>query len=155
MIVAEELKKVLEERLAETDHFLVDLKVNVGNKILVEIDGDEGLPIADIISYSRFLEHDVLDREEEDFSLEVASPGLDKPFKVWRQYKKNVGRDLKVRLEQKSIEGTLTTVEEDHILLESKAKERVEGRKKKEWVVTEHKLPFDEIIESKIVISFK
>jgi len=155
MIAESKLRQLLDEKAAGTPHFVVDLAINSGNIIMLELDGDNGLTIEDIMSFSRYVEHDVLDRDEEDFELQVTSPGLDRPFKVWRQYKKNVGRNVKVKTDEGKLEGLLKTVEEDHIVVETRVKERVEGRKKKEWVITEHRLTFEQIQETKVVISFK
>ena len=157
MIVASELRNLVDAKTEGTPHYVVDLVVHPGNKIVVELDGDQGASIEDCMKISRYLEHDVLDRDVEDFELHVTTPGLDKPFKVHRQYVKNVGRNVKVRREEGlgKLEGLLKAVTEEQIVLETREKVRVEGRKKKEWVVTEHVIPFADIIETKVVISFK
>ena len=91
----------------------------------------------------------------EDFALQVSSPGLNEPFKVARQYAKNIGRDLDVKTGNGRIEGKLTNVSEAGITIINRTKERIEGRKAKEWVERVHEIPFSEIVETKIVISFK
>ena len=155
MINEEVVKSLVEARIADTKLFIVDIKIGVGNKILVEIDSDDTLSISDCIDVSRGVEHN-LDREEEDFALEVTSPGLDKPLKVRRQYSKNIGRAVKVkRIDGTKLEGELLAVNDLEIVVKTAVKERVEGRKKKEWVITEHTIPFEEIKETHIVISFK
>ena len=83
--------------LEGTDKFLVDLHISKDNRINVSIDGDNGINIDDCIELSRYIESH-LDREVEDFELNVASAGLDTPLKLLRQYKKNVGRSLRVEL---------------------------------------------------------
>jgi len=91
------VKKIVEEKLAELDLFLVDLKIDTSNKIDIAIDGDSGVGIDQCIAVSRAVEGS-LDREKEDFELMVASPGIGQPFKVHRQYTKAIGRPVEVQL---------------------------------------------------------
>lgn len=110
--------------------------------------------ISDCIALSRHVEHS-LDREEEDFSLEVASPGLEKPFRVFKQYVKNIGRPVKVKLnEGNTVEGELISAVEDRITLKTKEKKRIEGRKAKEWIEEVIEIPTDSIKETLIKIVF-
>ena len=131
------------------DVFLVDLKIGAGNQINVKIDADNGVLIADCVDLSRQIEHN-LDREVEDFSLEVASAGIDTPLKFPRQYLKNIGRDLNVILtdgtEQK---GKICASNELGVTLE--VIKKVKTKKVKEEV----QIAFNNIKESKITISFK
>ena len=83
-----------EEKLSDT-MFIVDVTVGLGNAISVVIDSDEGLSIDKCIEMSRHIEHQ-FDREVEDFSLEVSSPGLTQPFKVLRQYQKYLGKEIEI-----------------------------------------------------------
>ncbi|MFN5627835.1 MAG: ribosome assembly cofactor RimP, partial [Bacteroidota bacterium] len=126
------------------DVFLVDLKICAGNQINVKIDADNGVLIADCVDLSRQIEHN-LDREVEDFSLEVASAGIDTPLKFPRQYLKNIGRDLKVILtdgtEQK---GKICASNELGVTLE--VIKKVKTKKVKEEV----QIAFNNIKESKI-----
>ena len=95
-------------------------------------------------------------REEEDFELHVSSAGLDKPFRHINQYKKNIGRMVKVKpLDSSKIEGLLSIVDEKGIVIIHSEKKRIEGKKKKEIVEEEFRFDFDKIKETKIVISFK
>ena len=106
---------VIDEALKGTDKFLVDLKISTDNRINVAIDGDNGIVIDDCIDLSRKIENS-LDRDVEDFELNVASAGLDSPLKLRRQYKKNVGRDIHVTtFEGETVEGTLTEADDDTI----------------------------------------
>lgn len=159
MIDKKEVIKLAQERIDELDKglFIVEISISSSNVIHVEIDAEEGyVSIEDCISVSRNIEHN-LDREEEDFELSVSSAGLDKPFRVFQQYVKNVGKEVKVLLQgsSKAIEGILKQATEDGIVLEASSKEAVEGKKKKETVVRENEYKYDEIKETKIVISFK
>ncbi len=136
--------------------YIVNLTISTANRILLELDREEGsVSIEDCISVSRNIEHN-LDREAEDFFLEVASAGLDQPFRVLKQYLKNLGKEVKVQTKEhgKAVEGTLKIVNEDGIVIERKEKQRVEGKKKKEWVTEELSFDYDEIKETKLIISF-
>ena len=146
-----------EERIAERDPalYIVEINVSAGNHISVELDRESGsVSIDDCVSVSRNIEHN-LDREEEDFSLEVSSAGIDQPLRVVKQYIKNVGRPVKVKtFEKGSAEGILAEADENGIVLETREKQRVEGRKKKEWIVQKLPFKYNEIKETKLVISF-
>ncbi len=141
----------LEER---KDLFLIDLKISSDNKISVVIDGDEGVSVEDCIFVSRAIEHN-LDREEEDFSLEVTSVGATSPLTQKRQFKKNIGRTLQVKSkEHKKIEATLTEVDDDHVTLEWKAREPKPVGKGKITVEKLAKIAHDDILEAKVIIKF-
>lgn len=148
--VSELLNKALEER---PSLFLIDLSINEANKILVTIDGDEGVTLQDCIDVSRAIEHN-LDREEQDFSLEVASAGATTPLKNVRQYRKNIGRTLKVKTAAGEIEAPLTEVNEEFIVLEWKAREPKQIGKGKETVQKRAEIPYADIKEAVVVIIF-
>ena len=115
------VKDLVQEALEENKSlFLIDLLFLPNNKIFVEVDGDTGISLKEIIRISRNVEHN-LDREEEDFSLEVTSPDISQPLKVKRQYVKNINRILIVQTEADNFEGKLTEVKEDAIVLQWKA----------------------------------
>ena len=97
MITKEIIESLIEEKLVDTDFFVVSIDISTANKISVEIDGDNGFPISECINFSRQIEGN-LDREVEDFSLEVSSPGLNKPFLLTRQYLKNLNKLVEVKL---------------------------------------------------------
>ena len=134
--------------------FLIELNFLPDNKIYVEVDGDKGVSLKECIRISRAVEHN-LDREVEDFSLEVTSPDVAHPLKVKRQYKKNIGRILQVKLNDNSnVEGTLKVVEENCIKLEWKAREPKPIGKGKVTVVKNATIPFSNIVEAKVKIIF-
>ena len=145
----------MSDEVGTPEQFSVEVKVELGNKIYIELDNvKQATSITDCIKMSRQVEHN-LDREAEDFSLEVTSPGLDKPFRVFKQYVKNLGRTVIVkRNEGEKLEGTLIKAEEDHIIVETKEKKRIEGRKAKEWVTEQVNVPMSEIKETLIKIVF-
>lgn len=149
--------KLVDEALSETEgYYLVDLTISPTNAIQIEIDNINGrVSIEDCVKVSRKVEFN-LDREKEDFELMVSSAGLDKPLRVLNQFIKATGKPVKVISNNgERIEGELTHADEKEFIIESKSKEKIEGRKKKEWVIKKHTLSYDEIKEVKRVISFK
>src|SRR5690554_2132830 len=159
MIDKKEIERLALERIDELDKglFIVAISVSGNNVIQVEIDSEEGsVSIEDCVSVSRNIEHN-LDREKQDFELQVSSAGLDKPFRVLKQYIKNIGNKVKVQLleKNKTVEGVLTHADEKEIKIETTTKERLEGRKKKVAVIRENEYTYDKIKQTKIVISFK
>ena len=148
--VAALLNEALEER---PSLFLISLAIGSGNKITVTLDGDNGVNLQDCIDVSRAIEHN-LDREEEDFSLEVASAGATSPLQKPRQYKKNIGRTLKVKTDTEQIEAEITEANEDFIVLEWKAREPKKIGKGKETVSKRAEIPYGDIKEAVVVIKF-
>jgi ribosome maturation factor RimP len=158
MIDKDKITALAIERIEEHDPtlFIVDLTIGKGNTILVELDKMGGsVSIQDCIAVSRNIEHN-LDREEEDFALEVTSAGLDKPLRVLKQFEKNIGREVQVTPidHGKNVDGVLKEVSEDGIVLEKTEKVRLEGKKKKVWETKQTVLKFNEIKETKLIISF-
>lgn len=134
--------------------FLVDLKISNDKSINVILDGDKEVNIKDCINISRAIEFD-LDRDEEDFSLEVASAGVGSPLKLPRQYRKNLGRKLEViSSDGLKFMGELTHVKEDTIELQWKQRELKPIGKGKVTVTKNKILTFDEISQTKVMIKF-
>jgi len=144
------LKSALEERL---DLFLLSFEISETNAIKIIIDGDNGVLVEDCMFISRAIEHN-LDREEYDFSLEVASAGATTPLSHIRQYKKNVGRTLEVKAEGEKFEGILVTANEEEVLLKWKAREPKPVGKGKVTVEKEAALLYKNITEAKVKIKF-
>jgi len=155
MMDKEKIKNLVNDAVAQNQElFITELKFLSDNKIFVEVDGDHGIPLKECIRISREVEHN-LDREEEDFSLEVTSPDVSNPLKNKRQYKKNINRILKIRLRDTStIEGVLIKVTEDEIELEWKARERKPIGKGKITVVKNATISYINILEAKVKIIF-
>ncbi len=154
MITKEQINTIISERLEEDDCFLVETKVSTGNKITVLIDSIDGINIDYCIQISRLIEGS-LDREVEDFELEVSTPGLGQPLKVHQQYLKNIGRNVEVTLtEGTPLKGKLTEVSENGFTIEEEKKVKIEGKKKKELKIFSHNYTFDEIKSVKVIISF-
>ncbi len=133
--------------------FLIDLSITGENSIKVILDGDAGVTVQDCMKVSRAIEHN-LDREEEDFSLEVASAGAASPLVLPRQYKKNVGRKLAVRTAEESYEGNLTSATDETIVLEWKAREPKPIGKGKHTVQKSAEINFSDIMEAKVILKF-
>lgn len=155
MAFNEKVKELLSAALEERPSlFLVDLKIGTDNKIVVTLDGDSGVNLQDCIDISRAIEHN-LDREEVDFALEVASAGATSPLKFVRQYQKNIGRTLNVQLVDGAvIEAKITNANEEVITLEWKAREAKKIGKGKETVEKQQQIPYHEIKEATVIISF-
>lgn len=136
------------------DLFLMDLKISTGNDITVIIDGDKGVNLQDCLDASRAIEFN-LDREEVDFSLQVMSPGLSEPLKLPRQFKKNIGRELEVVLNDNSeVKGVLIDVNDEKITLELKYRRPKLIGKGKEDVVEQKDVFLTDVKKALVVIKF-
>ncbi len=136
----------------EPGYFLVDIRIKPTNNLKVFIDGDQGISIEKVVQYNRAL-YKKLDESgffpTGDFSLEVSSPGLDEPLKLIRQYKKNIGRQVELVLQDGSKkEGRLLEVSEDGVIVEE-----IRGKNKKKEVIN-HTFLFDNIKTTKIQVVF-
>ncbi len=144
---------LVEELLEKPSIFLIDLTITDSFKIIVTLDGDNGVALQDCIDVSRAIENN-LDREEQDFSLEVASVGVGSPLKMVRQYKKNVGRTLIVKLATETIEAELVEANDNFIILSWKAREPKKIGKGKETVQKRQEIPYSEIKEAIVTVTF-
>jgi ribosome maturation factor RimP len=154
-MLREKVENLLQEAFEENKSlFLIELNIDNANHISVVIDGDNGVSVNDCIAVSRKIEHN-LDRDEEDFSLDVASAGVSQPLKMPRQYRKNIGRKLAVTtVEGEKIEGNLVEMEGEKIKLQWKAREPKPVGKGKVTVTKEAVLSLEEIKEAKVIITF-
>lgn len=131
---------MVEKHIRGTGTFLVEVRVRPGNDIRVHVDRPEGISIEACARISRYI-HEMLDRDAEDYALEVSSPGLGTPFRVKQQYEKNVGHEIEVLLlEGVKFSGKLLEVSEKGILVD------VKGNQKN--------IDFDAIKTSKEVLTF-
>ncbi|KGL59923.1 MULTISPECIES: ribosome assembly cofactor RimP [unclassified Polaribacter] len=148
------VKDLVDEALALNESlYLIDLSISENNKVQVVVDGDTGVPLSECIRISRNI-NDNLDREEEDFSLEVTTPDIAHPLKVKRQYIKNLNRILKVKNAEEEFEGTLVAADEDKIVLNWKAREPKLIGKGKVTVQKSVTIEYKDIIEAKVKIVF-
>ena len=140
MITTETIKRLVTECTEGTDIFLVDVVVKPGNSVIVHVDRPEGISIHECVKITRFI-NGSLDRDVEDFSLEVSSPGLGGAFRVRQQYEKNIGHDIEVLYTDGiKVQGRLESVSGQGITLLMKGNEKEIG--------------FEEIKTAKAIISF-
>ncbi|MFN2260980.1 MAG: ribosome assembly cofactor RimP [Psychroflexus sp.] len=150
----EQILNLVNQGLAEDEAlFLLDLQISGDNNIKVIIDGDRDLSISDCVNVSRAIEHN-LDREIEDFSLEVASCGATESLRYPRQFIKNIGRNLLVKTADDKIEATLVTADEEKIFLKWTVREPKPVGKGKHKVEKEATLAYDDIMDAKVIINF-
>ena len=154
MNIEKRVAELVEEKIADRpDLFLVDVKMHSNGKLIILVDGDKGIGISDCVAISR---HVGFHLEEEGtietaYNLEVSSPGIDTPITLMRQYAKNVGRELSIKMaDGAKREGKLSAITEDAIVIEEKVKE-----KGKKAVEIESVIPINQITETKVLISFK
>lgn len=134
--------------------FVVDIQVKPGNRIQVYLDQPDGIAIETCVAFSRLIESS-LDRELEDFELQVSSPGLDQPLKVTQQYHKNLGRTLKIiDIEGNKHKGLLAEVDNSGILLQAEVKVKKEGSKRKSTEIQPIRLEYINIKTAKVHLEF-
>ena len=149
------VKSLVEEWLEGKDYFLVDVEISSDNKIVVEIDHADGVWIEDCVELSRFIE-DRLNRDEEDYELEVGSAGLGQPFKVPQQYRNFIGKEVEVLTDEgKKVKGVLTSVDGNDFTVTVEEKVRIEGKKRPELQTVEKTFQMDKVKYTKYLISFK
>jgi ribosome maturation factor RimP len=154
MAFREKVLQLLAESIQEKPSiFLIDLTITDAFKIIVTIDGDAGVQLQDCIDISRAIENN-LDREEQDFSLEVASVGVGSPLKLVRQYIKNIGRTLIVKLANETIEAQLVEANDNFITLAWEAREPKKIGKGKETVQKRQEIPYSDIKEAIVTVTF-
>lgn len=154
MAFRKKVEDLLNQSLIEhPDLFLIDLVITESYKIIVTLDGDNGVQLQDCMNVSRIIENN-LDREDQDFSLEVASAGISSPLKLVRQYKKNIGRTLQVKTKEQVIEAHLLDATDEYITLEWSSREPKKIGKGKETVLHNINIPYGEIVEAFVTITF-
>lgn len=155
MYTKDNILVLIDEDLKKRELFLVDVLVRPGNHILVEIDGIKGLSIEDCITISRKIESG-LDREKEDFNLEVSSPGAGKPFKVREQFNKNLNKRIEINtVEGQKYTGVLNEVNSNGITMESEQEVKIGDKKKKQVQHIKIDVNFENIETARGLISFK
>lgn len=155
MIDKNVVTRIVEEWLEGKDYFLVDVTVTPDDKIVVEIDHAEGVWIDDCVDLSRYIESK-LNREEEDYELEVGSAGIGQPFKVLQQYIIHIGKEVEVLAKDgKKWTGVLTDANEENFTITVQVKVKPEGAKRPKLVEQNVTFVYDEIKYTKYLISFK
>lgn len=155
MIDKEVLIKHTEDFLEGSDNYLIDVIVNSGNAISIEIDNDNGVNINDCVELSRYIESK-LNRDEEDFELTVGSVGLTSPFKKLRTYQKYLNNEVEVLTKKgQKLVGVLKSADENKFTLTISKKVRPEGAKRKTEVNDDLQFSYDEVKYTKYLIRFK
>lgn len=155
MIDKKHLITHIETFLKGSDNYLVDVIINPGNIISIEIDNKKGVSIDDCVKLSRYLESKY-DRDEEDFELTVGSVGLTTPFKILKQYQKNIGNEVEVLTRKgNKLFGVLKSADEDEFTITISKKIRLEGAKRKTEVSEDLKFKYKEVKYTKYLIRFK
>lgn len=154
MQVEKRVAALVEEKIADRPElFLVEVKMLPNNKLIIHVDGDEGISIQDCVAISRHVGFHLEEENaiEQAYNLEVSSPGVGEPLKLVRQYNKNIGRTVSIKLKEGlKKEGKLLTVTENNLLIEESVKE-----KGKKAVAIQTAIPFNDILETSVLISFK
>lgn len=154
MTFKEQVLQLLNEALLEKPEiFLIDFSISDSYKIIVTLDGDNGVILQDCIDISRAIDNNI-DREEIDYALEVASVGIGSPLKLVRQYIKNIGRTLIVKTASETIEAELVEANQDFITLSWSAREPKKLGKGKETVQKKQEIPYSEIKEAVVTVNF-
>ncbi|EDM37565.1 hypothetical protein PBAL39_10486 [Pedobacter sp. BAL39] len=154
MQVEKRVTELIEEKISDRPElFLVEVKMLPNNKLIIHVDGDEGISIQDCAAISRHVGFHLEEENtiEKAYNLEVSSPGVGEPLKLKRQYDKNIGREVSVKLSGGEVkEGKLLSVDDKGIIIEAKVKEK--GKKAQ---LVETSVDFNSITETKVLISFK
>lgn len=155
MIDKKVVKEIVEKWLDGKEYFLVDVEISSDNCIVVEIDHKDGVWIEDCADLSRFIEEN-LNREDEDYELEVGSAGLGQPFKVAQQYINFIGQEVEVLdADGKKVKGLLKSVDGNDFVVTVNEKVMVEGKKRPVKMDVDHTYQMDKVKYCKYVISFK
>lgn len=154
MINIERIKTIIAPLVADKDLVIINLEVRQGNRIALYIDSMAGVTIDVCVEISRTIESE-LDRDIEDYHLEVSSAGLDHPLQIPFQYKKNIGRKVEVlTMKNERIKGELTKADNETITITYQKREKVAGKKKKKTVTRQTELTFDQIRKTKVIPEF-
>lgn len=155
MINKDKVTEIVEEWLSGKSYFLVDVSISSDDKIIVEIDDAEGVWIEDCVELSRFIESK-LNREDEDYELEVGSAGIGQPFKVLQQYLNHIGEEVEVLTNDgRKLAGVLKAADDSRFTVTIQKKVKEEGAKRPKWVDEDLDFGYDEIKYTKYLISFK
>ena len=155
MILKNTVEQAITDFLSQTDYYLVDLTITNDNRIAVEIDSFDGVSIDFCAELSRHVESQ-FDRETEDFELQVSSAGLTEPFKVLKQYEKNLGNEVEVLTKDgKKLTGILEEANEENFVLQIEKTEKPEGAKRKITVQEDITFNYSDIKHTKYIIRFK
>ncbi len=155
MIEKKTVCQLVDEWLEDKDYFLVEVTISPDDKIVVEIDHKEGVWIEDCVELSRYIESR-LNREEEDYELEVGSAGIGQPFKVLQQYINHIGKDVEVLAKDgRKHCGVLKDAGREQFTVTIQKKVKEEGAKRPKMVDEDLTFAYEDIKYTKYLISFK
>lgn len=155
MITEAVVKEIVNDKLSADGYFFVDLSIGADNSIHLVIDNKEGVSIDYCVELTRFIE-EKLDRDVEDYSLEVSSAGIGAVLKVLGQYEKNIGNEVEVTMLNGAWQkGVLTAADAEGFEIDCVEKEKVEGSKKKVEVTKHYRYTYNEVKQVKDIVSFK
>lgn len=155
MIDKAQVKSIVDEYLLDSDIFLVEAIVRPGNIIVVEIDSNDGVGIDDCILLNKYIESK-LNRDEEDFELEVGSAGITSPFKIPKQYRKNTGNEVEVLTKSgQKLTGVLKSCDDEGFTLTVTKMVKPDGAKRKTAVEEDFIFKYEEVKYTKYLIRFK
>ncbi|HCN84663.1 MAG TPA: ribosome assembly cofactor RimP [Sphingobacteriaceae bacterium] len=160
MKIEQRVIQLVEEKIDDRPElFLVDVKMQSDGKLVILVDGDNGISIQDCVAISRHVGYHLEENNEIEhaYTLEVSSPGIDTALKLMRQYQKNTGRNVNIKLKDGTVyEGKLLDASELQVRIERAIKSQSAKEKKgKKIQGTEQVIPFDQIVETKVLISLK
>lgn len=145
MIEVQKVKAIVEAYLADKNYELITLNISPSNEILVEIDSFDGVDVDFCVALSHHIQ-DNLDREVEDYELEVGSVSITDPFRTKMQYDKNLGNDVEILTKDgRKLHGVLVNVEDDHFEADCEVLVQVEGKKKKQKEVQTLSFGYDDV----------
>lgn len=154
MIDKKALTEFIESRLADMGLFLVDVEVSPSNEIKVEVDSMTAVDIDECVDLSRQIEQ-AFDREVEDYELEVGSAGITSPFKVKRQYEKNIGKEVEVlAADGKKYKGMLLRAGDSDFTVAVVEKVKTEGSKRPVATTVEHTFDYNDVKQTKYLLQF-
>lgn len=154
MILKENILNVIKDLLKEKEIFLVSLDINASNNIRLVIDSMKGVTLSECVQLNRAIEKG-LNRNHEDFNIEVTSPGLGTPFKVREQYVKNIGKEVEVILKTgQKVNGMLIQTDDNNFIIEQDKQVRIEGEKKMQRIKERVSFFYGAVSKVKNVIKF-
>ena len=155
MIEKSKVETIVNGWLEGKDYFLTDLTVSPDDHIVVEIDHKDGVWIDDCVQLSQYIEAH-LDRDTEDYELEVGSAGIGQPFKVLRQYENHVGQEVEVQTRAgEKLKGILKEISGEGFTMTTKVRFKPEGAKRAKRIDQDRTLAFADVNSTRAVINFK
>lgn len=155
MIDKKTLTEAVNEAIKDTDLFVVDIRIEPADSIVVELDSPDAMDIDTCSDVTRRL-HEILGPELDDYDLEVGSAGVTAPFRVRQQYVKNLGNDVEVLTgDGRKLKGRLAAVDDDTFTIETEVKVKTPGEKRPHVETVSERIAYDNARRVQYAISFK